>query len=210
MTAKLNDGKVAIGNMALPTRQDSGNKVAPLVREEFSAYHGSIEDTIEEFESNGVKVRQITKYTVSEDGTVSSKVEYRFENGKSEFDQVEEIEEQGIKIRKITHYVVDENGGVSSTVRYELLDGSLEFDKVENVKDELGLIERTTHYKLNSETGKFETTVSDKRVTTNFGKELPSVPQKQLPNTGDMSIVTSVVGIVTMGIGALARPKRKK
>ena len=210
VTAKLNDGKVAIGNMALPTRQDSGNKVAPLVREEFSAYHGSIEDTIEEFESNGVKVRQITKYTVSEDGTVSSKVEYRFENGKSEFDQVEEIEEQGIKILKITHYVVDENGGVSSTVRYELLDGSLEFDKVENVKDELGLIERITHYKLNSETGKFETTVSDKRVTTNFGKELPSVPQKQLPNTGDMSIVTSVVGIVTMGIGALARPKRKK
>jgi len=210
VTVKLNDGKTAIAGIGLSTRQDSGNKVAPLVREELPAYHGSIEDIIEEFESNGVKVRQITKYVVNEDGTVSSKVEYRFENGKSEFDQVEEMEEQGIKIRKIIHYVIDENGEVSSTVRYELLDGSLEFDKVENVKDELGLIERTTHYKLNSEMGKFETTVSDKRVTTNSGKELPPVPQKQLPNTGDMSIVTSVAGIVTMGIGALARPKRKK
>ena len=210
VTAKLNDGKTAIGNITLPTRQDSGNKVAPLVREELSTYRGSIEDSIEEFESNGVKVRKITKYTVNEDGTVSSYTEYRFENGKSEFDHVEEIEEQGIKIRKVTHYSVDENGNVSSVVRYELLDGSLEFDKVENVKDGLDVIERTTHYKLNPETGKFETIVSDKRLTNGSKKELPAVPQKQLPNTGDASIVLSAGGMVMMGIGALARSRRKK
>ena len=197
VTVKLNDGKAAIKNIVLPTRQDSGNKVTPLVREELPAYHGSIEDVIEDFESHGVKVRKITKYTVNEDGTVSSKVEYRFENGKSEFDQVEEIEEEGIKIRKVTHYSVDENGEVFSMVRYELLDGSLEFDKVENVKDELDVIERTTHYKLNPETGKFETTVSDKRLTDGPKKELPS-------------IIVSAAGIVMMGIGALARPRRKK
>ena len=41
-------------------------------------------------------------------------------------------------------------------------------------------------------------------------KELPSVPQKQLPNTGDASMFVSASGIVLMGIGALAKPKRKK
>ena len=41
-------------------------------------------------------------------------------------------------------------------------------------------------------------------------KELPPVPQKQLPNTGDTSLFVSASGIVMMGIGALARPKRKK
>ena len=210
VTAKLNDGKAAIESIAVQARQDSGNKVTPLVREELPAYHGTIEDAIEEFEFHGVQVRKITKYAVNEDGTVSSKVEYRFENGKSEFDQVEEIEEQGIKIRKVTHYAVNENGEVSFTVRYELLDGSLEFDKVENVKDGLNAIERTTHYKLNPETGKFETTVSDKVLFDGSKKELPAVPQKQLPNTGDASIVLSAGGMVLMGIGALARPRRKK
>ena len=41
-------------------------------------------------------------------------------------------------------------------------------------------------------------------------KDLPPVPQKQLPNTGDASMFVSATGIVMMGIGALARPKRKK
>ena len=41
-------------------------------------------------------------------------------------------------------------------------------------------------------------------------KDLPVVPQKQLPNTGDASMFVSASGIVLMGIGALARPKRKK
>ena len=41
-------------------------------------------------------------------------------------------------------------------------------------------------------------------------KELPAVPQKQLPNTGDVSLFVSATGIVLMGIGALARPRRKK
>ena len=41
-------------------------------------------------------------------------------------------------------------------------------------------------------------------------KELPVVPQKQLPNTGDASMFVSAAGMVVMGIGALARPKRKK
>ena len=41
-------------------------------------------------------------------------------------------------------------------------------------------------------------------------KELPSVPQKQLPNTGDASMFVSASGIVLMGIGSLVKPKRKK
>ena len=41
-------------------------------------------------------------------------------------------------------------------------------------------------------------------------KELPPVPQKQLPNTGDISMFVSATGIALMGIGALARPRRKK
>ena len=41
-------------------------------------------------------------------------------------------------------------------------------------------------------------------------KELPVVPQKQLPNTGDASVFVSASGVVLMGIGALARPRRKK
>ena len=41
-------------------------------------------------------------------------------------------------------------------------------------------------------------------------KDLPPVPQKQLPNTGDASMFVSATGIVMMGIGALARPRRKK
>ena len=41
-------------------------------------------------------------------------------------------------------------------------------------------------------------------------KELPPVPQKQLPNTGDASMFVSASGIVLMGIGALAKLKRKK
>ena len=41
-------------------------------------------------------------------------------------------------------------------------------------------------------------------------KELPPVPQKQLPNTGDAYMFVPVTGIVLMGIGSLARPKRKK
>lgn len=41
-------------------------------------------------------------------------------------------------------------------------------------------------------------------------KDLPVVPQKQLPNTGDMSMFVSATGVVLMGIGALSRPKRKK
>ena len=41
-------------------------------------------------------------------------------------------------------------------------------------------------------------------------KELPVVPQKQLPNTGDASVFVSATGVVLMGIGALARPRRKK
>ena len=41
-------------------------------------------------------------------------------------------------------------------------------------------------------------------------KDLPVVPQKQLPNTGDASMFVLASGIVLMGIGALARPKRKK
>lgn len=38
-------------------------------------------------------------------------------------------------------------------------------------------------------------------------KELPSVTQKQLPNTGDASMFVSTTGVVFMGIGALSRPK---
>ena len=41
-------------------------------------------------------------------------------------------------------------------------------------------------------------------------KDLQVVPQKQLPNTGDASVFVSASGVVLMGIGALARPKRKK
>ena len=41
-------------------------------------------------------------------------------------------------------------------------------------------------------------------------KELLPIPQKQLPNTGDASILTAVSGVMMMGIGALVRPKRKK
>ena len=41
-------------------------------------------------------------------------------------------------------------------------------------------------------------------------KELLVVPQKQLPNTGDASMFVSATGVVLMGIGALARPRRKK
>lgn len=41
-------------------------------------------------------------------------------------------------------------------------------------------------------------------------KELPPVPQKQLPKTGDASLFVSAAGVMMMGIGALARPRRKK
>ena len=41
-------------------------------------------------------------------------------------------------------------------------------------------------------------------------KELLVVLQKQLPNTGDASMFVSATGVVLMGIGALARPRRKK
>ena len=50
----------------------------------------------------------------------------------------------------------------------------------------------------------------EQRKVEQPNKELPPVPQKQLPNTGDTSMFVSASGIVLMGIGALAKSKRKK
>ena len=57
----------------------------------------------------------------------------------------------------------------------------------------------------------FDKTTKDKNGTVlHHYKKVTTVVKQQLPNTGDMSIITSMAGVVTMGIGALARPKRKK
>ena len=65
-------------------------------------------------------------------------------------------------------------------------------------------------YKIPEEPVKPEQPKPNAPIVEQPKKELPLIPQKQLPNTGDASILTAVSGMVMMGIGALVRPKRKK
>ena len=55
-----------------------------------------------------------------------------------------------------------------------------------------------------------KTTKDDTGTVFHHYKKVVAVPQKQLPKTGDTAMFVSAAGIVTMGIGALAKPRRKK
>ena len=55
-----------------------------------------------------------------------------------------------------------------------------------------------------------KTTKDDTGIVFHHYKKVVAVVKQQLPKTGDTAMFVSAAGVVTMGIGALSRPKRKK
>ena len=178
---------------------DNGNVVLPPVHE-LQNYEGKIEPTVEK------TVIPAKKRFAKDDTRSKGEPDVTIE-GKDGFDEV------------TTTYEVQKDGTVvphkGEIVHEDAVDTVVKVaakDDVETFERDGKVYERITHYDVDENTGEI-TSFTEERYVKDVEqpkKELPAVPQKQLPNTGDMSIITSMAGVVTMGIGALARPRRKK
>ena len=177
----------------------NGNVVLPPVHE-LSNYEGKIEPTVE-------KTVIPAKKRFAKDDTRSKGEADIVVEGKDGFDEV------------TTTYEVQKDGTVVShkgDVRHEdAVDAVVKVaakDDVETFERDGKVYERITHYDVDENTGEITSSTEERYVkdVEQGGKQLPAVPQKQLPNTGDASMILSAGGMVLMGIGALARPRRKK
>ena len=177
----------------------NGNVVLPPVRE-LQNYEGKIEPTVE-------KTVIPAKKRFAKDDTRSKGEADVVVEGKDGFDEV------------TTTYEVQKDGTVvpskGSVVHEDAVDTVVKVaakDEVETFERDGKVYERITHYDVDENTGEITSTTEERYVkdVEQPKKELPAVSQKQLPNTGDASMVLSAGGMVLMGIGALARPRRKK
>ena len=177
----------------------NGNVVLPPVVEKPN-YEGKIEPTVE-------RTVILAKKRFAKDDTRSKGEPDVTVEGKDGFDEV------------ITTYEVQKDGTVvpskGSVVHEDAVDTVVKVaakDEVETFERDGKVYERITSYEVDENTGEITSSTEERYVkdVEQPKKELPTVSQKQLPNTGDASMVLSAGGMVLMGIGALARPKRKK
>ena len=177
----------------------NGNVVLPPVVEKPN-YEGKIEPTVEKTVISAKK--RFTKDDTRAKGEADVVVE-----GKDGFDEV------------TTTYEVQKDGTVvahkGDIIHEDAVDTVVKVaakDDVETFERDGKVYERITRYEVDENTGEITSSTEERYVkdVEQSKKELPAVPQKQLPNTGDASMVLSAGGMVLMGIGALARPRRKK
>ena len=177
----------------------NGNVVLPPVVEKPN-YEGKIEPTVEK------TVIPAKNRFVKDDTRAKGEADIVVE-GKDGFDEV------------TTTYEVQKDGTVvpskGSVVHEDAVDTVVKVaakDDLETFERDGKVYERITHYDVDENTGEITSSTEERYVkdVEQPKKELPAIPQKQLPNTGDASMVLSAGGIVMMGIGALARPRRKK
>ena len=177
----------------------NGNAVLPPVHE-LQNYEGEIEPTVER------TVIPAKKRFAKDDTRAKGEPDVIVE-GKDGFDEV------------TTTYEVQKDGTVvpskGSVVHEDAVDTVVKVaakDDVETFERDGKVYERITRYEVDENTGEITSSTEERYVkdVEQPKKELPPVPQKQLPNTGDASIALSAGGMVLMGIGALVRPRRKK
>jgi len=68
-------------------------------------------DKVEELEEQGIKIKKLSHYTLSNDGKLTKKVTYTLANGEHSFDKVETIKRTGQTIEKTTRYALDPQVG---------------------------------------------------------------------------------------------------